>query len=70
MAKGTLSLNTWRRDPVELFELALFTQRNRFMIEQAKRGERNTPVKINKADAERRLKAALAALQEGGAYNG
>lgn len=64
MASGTLSLNTWKRDPVEVFETKLFDQRNAFLIEQAKRGERNSPLKIGKAEADRRLKIALDALAQ------
>lgn len=66
MGKDTLSLSTWKSDPVELFELHLFAARNDFLIRQAKRGERNTPLSISRSEAERRLKAALAALTAGG----
>jgi hypothetical protein len=67
MRNSTLSLKTWKRDPVELFEEHLFAERNRFLIAQAMRGERQSRSTISKTEAERRLKAAVAALDaEGG----
>lgn len=53
---------------VQRFELWLHDERNAFLIGQAIRGERNSPVEISKSEADRRLKAAVAALAalEGG----
>lgn len=67
MARGTLSLATWKRDPVELFEARLFDERNAFLIRQAQRGERHSRFNISRAEAERRLHHALAVLAAGGA---
>ena len=55
-------------DPdVQRFADWLHVERNRFTIEQAMRGGRDTGQRIGRGEAERRLKAALAELAKGGA---
>lgn len=62
MAKQILSLHTWGRDPLEVFEACLSAERNAWTIRRRQPGALVGDRRIDRVEATRRQKTALARL--------